>query len=294
MPSWNIHIAQTERLLAAGGSVARTVCDCNAFLFGSLVPDVCVGYMVPAIKRPIPYHITHFASPEHIPKPREREFWEMYVGPLMDDHPRYFDEHGGGAGCCCDLRARSDFALGSLTDELAYVAAVHALERDWTVDFAVPVASQDATCRRCPRGCAFDGTRRSLVDLVLGAWAHLVADSIWNQRVSEYLANLGERPSKSIRIKKQGDFDLFGKSLTIDAIPCVTPTLIDAARMFPQYSIDAYTVYSSVAVAHEVVRANHLEIDPVYQLLQQEFFARVFDEVLQETEDRLSGYMTKR
>ena len=54
MPSWNIHIAQTERLLERGGAVARTVRDANAFLFGSLVPDIMVGYMVPGITDPIP------------------------------------------------------------------------------------------------------------------------------------------------------------------------------------------------------------------------------------------------
>ena len=38
MPSWNIHIAHAERLLAREGAVARTVLDRNAFLLGSLTP----------------------------------------------------------------------------------------------------------------------------------------------------------------------------------------------------------------------------------------------------------------
>ena len=49
MPSWNIHIAEAEMLLARDGSVAALVRDRNAFLFGSVVPDVLVGYMVPDI-----------------------------------------------------------------------------------------------------------------------------------------------------------------------------------------------------------------------------------------------------
>ena len=75
MPSWNIHIAHAEGLLAKDGPVARVVHDRNAFLFGNLIPDIYVGYMVPGIVHPIPYRVTHFAKPEHIPKPREAEFW---------------------------------------------------------------------------------------------------------------------------------------------------------------------------------------------------------------------------
>ena len=40
MPSWNIHIAQTERLLARASVLADSVRDRNAFLFGCVVPDI--------------------------------------------------------------------------------------------------------------------------------------------------------------------------------------------------------------------------------------------------------------
>ena len=82
MPSWNMHIAHAERLLKGGGSVARAVRDGNAFLFGNLIPDIYVGYMVPGVVRPVPYRVTHFAKPEHIPKPRAGEFFDAYVLPL--------------------------------------------------------------------------------------------------------------------------------------------------------------------------------------------------------------------
>ena len=67
MPSWNIHIAQSEQLFSRNGAVACTVRDRNAFLFGALVPDIPVGYMVPDAREPIAYRITHFATPEPIP-----------------------------------------------------------------------------------------------------------------------------------------------------------------------------------------------------------------------------------
>ena len=87
MPSWNIHIAQTERLLERTGALASSVRDRNAFLFGCVVQDIFVGYMVPGIADPIPYRITHFAKPEPIPKPREHEFWDTYVAPLLKSSP---------------------------------------------------------------------------------------------------------------------------------------------------------------------------------------------------------------
>ena len=68
MPSWNIHIAQAERLLARDGACARFVRDANAFLFGNLVPDIPVGYMVPGAPH-IAYRETHFTEPVPIPKP---------------------------------------------------------------------------------------------------------------------------------------------------------------------------------------------------------------------------------
>ena len=43
--------------------------------------------MVPGIADPIPYRITHFAKPEPIPKPREHEFWDTYVAPLLKGAP---------------------------------------------------------------------------------------------------------------------------------------------------------------------------------------------------------------
>lgn len=39
------------------------------------------------IADPIPYRITHFAKPEPIPKPREHEFWDTYVTPLLKSSP---------------------------------------------------------------------------------------------------------------------------------------------------------------------------------------------------------------
>lgn len=277
MPSWNIHIAHAERLLEGGGSVARVVRDRNAFLFGNLVPDIYVGYMVPAIERPIPYRITHVACPEHIPRPRERDFWAAYVAPLarelaIGDEPP----------------AMAVIDAGSIAREAARVAPAHAATFTDEVDATATSRAQVEAFAESARAELPVSARRSLFDLVLGAWVHLLADTTWNSRVRDVLAARGEQPSRDFRIKKQGDFDLFGKSLAIDMTPLATARLLEVASAFPQYPIDERSALAAVAVAHETVRANHLNAAPVYQLLDEGFFSATFDEVQRAAEARIA------
>lgn len=394
MPSWNIHIAHAERLLEGGGPVARVVRDRNAFLFGNLVPDIYVGYMVPAIARPIPYRITHFAAPEHIPRPREREFWDAYVAPLAREllsmgesslacDPSAMGESplasvsadtaidaatgvsAGAAAACAAVGAEPAAAAGTEatattgaeataaagTEPAAAACARTDVPADGTASDGVAVRAADhglyavaaagvATCARTieteasgplaalitGRPCieplsiakeaarvapahaasfidevdarataslqeaAFGAGRQctskrdtlgSLFDLTLGVWVHLLADTTWNTRVREALAARGETPSRGFRIKKQADFDLFGKSLAIDMVPLATPALIETAAHFAQYPIDERSVCATTAIAHEVVRTNHVNGAPVYQLLDEEFFAATFTEVIE-------------
>ena len=255
MPSWNIHIAEAEKLLARDGSVAALVRDRNAFLFGSVVPDVPVGYMVPDIADPIPYRITHFAESEPIPKPRAHEFWDGYVVPLL---------HHAGCGSCVETT--------TIAQERERVNRVHYPHRyDGVPDLPAVSPAEFSTQP--------DDVEQSLFDLTLGTWVHLLADNIWNTRVNEYLAARGGKPSEEFRIKKQGDFDLFGKSLELDLMPRLTPQLIEVAAAFPQYEIDAASVSATCAIAHETVRTNHPVTGAAYRLLDEEFFNRVFAEV---------------
>ena len=179
MPSWNIHIAQTERLLARASVLADSVRDRNAFLFGCVIPDIFVGYMVPGIADPIPYRITHFAKPEPIPKPREHEFWDTYVAPLLKSSPT-------GAPA----------AATSIIEERERLNRVHYPQR---YKDAEPVAGPGA----CEFSLASEDVAQSLLDLTLGVWSHLVADTVWNTRVNQYLEAHGGRPCEEFRIKKQ-------------------------------------------------------------------------------------------
>ena len=78
MPSWNIHIAHVERLLAEEGADALGIRDVDAFLMGNVAPDIYVGYMVPNATTRIDYKLTHLTMREHIPVPRCGEFWDFY------------------------------------------------------------------------------------------------------------------------------------------------------------------------------------------------------------------------
>lgn len=297
MPSWNIHIAHAERLLKGGGSVARAVRDGNAFLFGNLIPDIYVGYMVPGVVRPVPYRVTHFAKPEHIPKPRAGEFFDAYVLPLArecglldalgDDCAT-----GGGVGAPGFAFDASGFADAgkhapalpwhapvSLAAEVAHVSPAHTPMFEWDFDVAQTAACQRDAFATSRRALSRDELRRSLFDMVLGTWVHLLADCTWNQAVSDLLDARGEQPSRDFRIKKQGDFDLFGKSLELDLMPRLTPQLIEVAAAFPQYEIDAASASATCAIAHETVRTNHPVAGAAYRLLDEEFFNRVFAEV---------------
>ena len=79
MPSWNIHMAQAERMLDMASPEELGIQDANAFMFGCLVPDIYVGYMVPDLERRIRYTETHLAFAEPIPTPRADEFWDRFV-----------------------------------------------------------------------------------------------------------------------------------------------------------------------------------------------------------------------
>ena len=274
MPSWNIHIAQTERLLNRGGVVAQTVVDRNAFLFGNLVPDIYVGYMVPGIEHPIAYRVTHVARPEHIPKPREWEFWDAYVAPLAR-------RLGISAGTPRE-GADQPIPVALLSVEQDYVSRLHYPQR---YAEAEPPVWQACAADEDTSPEAVDASR---FDLVLGAWSHLVADNLWNTRVNEFLEVHGGRPSESFRIKKQGDFDRFGKALPLDMVPRATKRLIAAAAAFPQYPIEEQPTLFSIGVAHETVRTNHGDQNPRYELLTTDFFEHVFAEALDRTEELLA------
>lgn len=108
----------------------------------------------------------------------------------------------------------------------------------------------------CEFSLASEDVAQSLLDLTLGVWSHLVADTVWNTRVNQYLEAHGGKPCEEFRIKKQGDFDWFGKTLGIVSIPRATDRLYTAAARFGQYPIHKEYVLKTIGVMHEIVREN--------------------------------------
>lgn len=204
MPSWNIHTAHVERLLAHDDSWELGIRDANAFMFGNLVPDVYVGYVVSPITRKIEYKDTHFANPVFIPTPNASLFYTRFV-----------------------------------------------------------------------HGCDAD-------DLTLGAWCHLICDHCYNLRTIEYIAQIGVEPGTQTRIRKQADFDLFGRTLGISMVPAPTPELMRACAGFAQYEIAETDVRAAIDAQARIVQKNqseHISGTPAYDLLTLEFFSQTFAEV---------------
>lgn len=112
-------------------------------------------------------------------------------------------------------------------------------------------------------------------DVVLGAWCHLMADHVYNAHTNAFLARHGIRPGEETRIRKQGDFDTWGRTLDISLRVRMTEALAAQCAAFPQYAIAEEDVRASVRAADAIVDRNiaeHIDGTPVYTMLNQDFF----------------------
>ena len=91
------------------------------------------------------------------------------------------------------------------------------------------------------------------LSLVLGSWAHLVADRFYNGYFRTFCSENEVPEGEELRIAKQSDFDLFGRSLNATSHVQVTPELLEAARTFRPYSILADDVARSIETASAIV-----------------------------------------
>ena len=87
MPSWNVHTAHVEHLLASRKPAELGIEDANAFLFGNYVPDIYVGFMVPGVSMHIDYCITHVAKISKIPVCNADFFWNQNIAYRMPFTP---------------------------------------------------------------------------------------------------------------------------------------------------------------------------------------------------------------
>lgn len=130
-------------------------------------------------------------------------------------------------------------------------------------------------------------------DLVLGCWAHLVADHDYNHRVREVLAQKGMEPSAEVRKAKQADFDLFGRTLSISMVPHISSEVLRQCADFRQYELDEQDLRAARVAMAAVVQSNtqnHIDGKPDYQLLGADFFESTFDEVHERITRGLMAY----
>lgn len=78
MPSWNVHTAHVERLLAEEDPETLGIRDINCFLFGNYVPDIYAGWMVPVDHR-IDYKTSHWSEANSVATPQVERFWLAHV-----------------------------------------------------------------------------------------------------------------------------------------------------------------------------------------------------------------------
>lgn len=125
------------------------------------------------------------------------------------------------------------------------------------------------------------------MSLVLGVWAHLVADRFYNGRFREWSAKHAKLTGNALRIAKQSDFDLFGRALEISRLVEVTPELKDAAWKFIQYRILSEDVVRAVDVATTIVLEGGAppegaaEPATEYQLLDPAWIQGVMDDCVE-------------
>lgn len=129
-------------------------------------------------------------------------------------------------------------------------------------------------------------------DMVLGAWAHLLADNRYNARVRAFNEAHSIPSGEKTRIAKQGDFDLFGHGLAISRVVEPTRAVIEQAGRFPQYPIEAADVAEAVRADRVVVEAAGKAPERnEYVLLPRELIQEVFDQVHQDTVAGLRAYV---
>ena len=92
--------------------------------------------------------------------------------------------------------------------------------------------------------------------LTIGAWAHLLADRVYNKRFRDFCEANDVPRDDERRVGKQADFALFGNSLGISSTVQVTPDLLEAARGFRPYTVLPEDLERSVTVATSIVREN--------------------------------------
>ena len=124
--------------------------------------------------------------------------------------------------------------------------------------------------------------REDVNDATLGAWAHLATDNLWNAATRTFAFSHGWKPGDQLRIAKQHDFDLFGRTCDLGSAPIYSDELAKCALAFDQYFIDACYAQAACKVAQDIVEQSRQA-----QLVEKDRYVldsyQLVDEVWMET-----------
>lgn len=119
-------------------------------------------------------------------------------------------------------------------------------------------------------------------DIVLGTWAHLVADNIYNTYTKIWLKENNVPEGEHARVMKQGDFEKYGRTLSLKYKCEPSIRLLKQSKGFCMYSIEEVDVRASVEVANSIVdRASRYDeyFVPDYELFTSWWFEMVSTKV---------------
>ncbi len=198
------------------------------------------------------------------------------------------------------VRDANAFLLGNLLPDLYVGYMVQPITRK--IPYAethltkaefIPLPDHEAFWRRYVERAASPDAPAAELDLVLGAWCHLATDAVYNAHTRAFLAERALKAGERIRILKQGDFDVFGRTLDITSRLEATDDLLAAAAAFPQYPVNAADVRAAVRSLARVVgenRERHVGGTPTYELLTPQFFSEASAEAHELLAARLRGH----
>ena len=135
--------------------------------------------------------------------------------------------------------------------------------------------------------------QRQLREFIVGIWCHLVCDHVYNSHTRAFLRAHHIPTGEDARIRKQADFDVYGRSLDMNRLPEASEELFAVAAAYPQYGFTHSDVEQTLQVIQRIAEENrHNSVSsPQYQMLDTAFFLSAY----KEAEDiLLQGFMLQK
>ena len=98
--------------------------------------------------------------------------------------------------------------------------------------------------------------QRQLRELIVGIWCHLVCDHVYNAHTRAFLRAHHIPTGEDARIRKQADFDIYGRSLDMNCLPEASDELFAVAAAHPQYGFTHSDVEQTLQVIQRIAEEN--------------------------------------